>query len=135
MRYGQVPLRATPHQITYFAEKNLYPLIVSVPVSWVALLLYCQVTICLRMLWGQMRNIPFVSNELNFILCWFTSWNYMYVCVFIYIWETIIRIFINDFVFTWSVVHTLLHGGTGVNLIINALEIQNWFQSRFNALD
>ncbi|KAJ0968727.1 hypothetical protein J5N97_021604 [Dioscorea zingiberensis] len=28
----KVPLRATPHQITYFAEKNLYPLILSVPV-------------------------------------------------------------------------------------------------------
>ncbi|KAH9678229.1 cleavage and polyadenylation specificity factor subunit 1 [Citrus sinensis] len=27
-----IPLKATPHQITYFAEKNLYPLIVSVPV-------------------------------------------------------------------------------------------------------
>ncbi|XP_024046271.1 cleavage and polyadenylation specificity factor subunit 1 isoform X3 [Citrus clementina] len=26
-----IPLKATPHQITYFAEKNLYPLIVSVP--------------------------------------------------------------------------------------------------------
>ncbi|KAJ0042930.1 hypothetical protein Pint_17292 [Pistacia integerrima] len=28
----KVPLKATPHQVTYFAEKNLYPLIVSVPV-------------------------------------------------------------------------------------------------------
>ncbi|XLR27215.1 hypothetical protein S83_055115, partial [Arachis hypogaea] len=27
-----IPLKATPHQVTYFAEKNLYPLIVSVPV-------------------------------------------------------------------------------------------------------
>ncbi|CAI0403493.1 unnamed protein product, partial [Linum tenue] len=29
----KVPLRGTPHQVTYFAEKNLYPLIVSVPVQ------------------------------------------------------------------------------------------------------
>lgn len=29
----KIPLKATPHQVTYFAEKNLYPLIVSVPVS------------------------------------------------------------------------------------------------------
>ncbi|KAF7813301.1 cleavage and polyadenylation specificity factor subunit 1 [Senna tora] len=28
----KVSLKATPHQVTYFAEKNLYPLIVSVPV-------------------------------------------------------------------------------------------------------
>ncbi|KAL4574864.1 hypothetical protein LXL04_021704 [Taraxacum kok-saghyz] len=28
---SQIPLKATPHQVTYFAEKNLYPLIVSVP--------------------------------------------------------------------------------------------------------
>ncbi|KAH7664725.1 cleavage and polyadenylation specificity factor subunit 1 protein [Dioscorea alata] len=28
----KVPLKATPHQIAYFAEKNLYPLILSVPV-------------------------------------------------------------------------------------------------------
>ncbi|XP_073220411.1 cleavage and polyadenylation specificity factor subunit 1 isoform X2 [Cicer arietinum] len=28
----KVPLKATPHQVTYFAEKNLYPLIVSYPV-------------------------------------------------------------------------------------------------------
>ncbi|OVA07710.1 Cleavage/polyadenylation specificity factor [Macleaya cordata] len=28
----KIPLRGTPHQVTYFAEKNLYPLIVSVPV-------------------------------------------------------------------------------------------------------
>ncbi|KAJ7975580.1 Cleavage and polyadenylation specificity factor subunit 1 [Quillaja saponaria] len=27
----KIPLKATPHQVTYFAEKNLYPLIVSVP--------------------------------------------------------------------------------------------------------
>ncbi|KAG2711136.1 hypothetical protein I3843_04G057500 [Carya illinoinensis] len=29
----KIPLKGTPHQVTYFAEKNLYPLIVSVPVS------------------------------------------------------------------------------------------------------
>lgn len=29
----KIPLRGTPHQITYFAEKNLYALIVSLPVS------------------------------------------------------------------------------------------------------
>ncbi|CAH2070334.1 unnamed protein product [Thlaspi arvense] len=29
----KIPLKATPHQITYYAEKNLYPLIVSYPVS------------------------------------------------------------------------------------------------------
>ncbi|CAA6656270.1 unnamed protein product [Spirodela intermedia] len=29
----KIPLRGTPHQITYFAEKNLYSLIVSVPVT------------------------------------------------------------------------------------------------------
>ncbi|URD80129.1 cleavage and polyadenylation specificity factor subunit [Musa troglodytarum] len=29
---SQVPLRGTPHQVTYYSEKNLYPLIVSVPV-------------------------------------------------------------------------------------------------------
>nr|XP_043633583.1 cleavage and polyadenylation specificity factor subunit 1 [Erigeron canadensis] len=29
----KIPLKATPHQVTYFAEKNLYPLIVSVPVA------------------------------------------------------------------------------------------------------
>ncbi|XVE58674.1 hypothetical protein DITRI_Ditri04bG0187600 [Diplodiscus trichospermus] len=29
----KIPLRATPHQVTYFAERNLYPLIVSVPVQ------------------------------------------------------------------------------------------------------
>ncbi|KAK3022185.1 hypothetical protein RJ639_047007 [Escallonia herrerae] len=29
---SQIPLKGTPHQVTYFAEKNLYPLIVSVPV-------------------------------------------------------------------------------------------------------
>ncbi|KAG9445352.1 hypothetical protein H6P81_016692 [Aristolochia fimbriata] len=28
----KIPLKATPHQVTYLAEKNLYPLIVSVPV-------------------------------------------------------------------------------------------------------
>ncbi|KAJ0467702.1 hypothetical protein HanIR_Chr14g0688201 [Helianthus annuus] len=28
-----IPLKAIRHQVTYFAEKNLYPLIVSVPVS------------------------------------------------------------------------------------------------------
>ncbi|KAF9616940.1 hypothetical protein IFM89_033010 [Coptis chinensis] len=28
----KIPLKATPHQVTYFAEKSLYPLIVSVPV-------------------------------------------------------------------------------------------------------
>nr|DAD18663.1 TPA_asm: hypothetical protein HUJ06_020126 [Nelumbo nucifera] len=28
----KIPLKATPHQVTYFAEKNLYPLIVSIPV-------------------------------------------------------------------------------------------------------
>ncbi|KAF5200305.1 Cleavage and polyadenylation specificity factor subunit [Thalictrum thalictroides] len=28
----KIPLRATPHQVTYYAEKSLYPLIVSVPV-------------------------------------------------------------------------------------------------------
>ncbi|PIA49934.1 hypothetical protein AQUCO_01300575v1 [Aquilegia coerulea] len=28
----KIPLKATPHQITYYAEKSLYPLIVSVPV-------------------------------------------------------------------------------------------------------
>ncbi|KAB2011887.1 hypothetical protein ES319_D09G050900v1 [Gossypium barbadense] len=28
----KIPLRGTPHQVTYFAERNLYPLIVSVPV-------------------------------------------------------------------------------------------------------
>ncbi|WVZ14862.1 hypothetical protein V8G54_012428 [Vigna mungo] len=28
----KIPLKATPHQVTYFAEKNLYPLIVSFPV-------------------------------------------------------------------------------------------------------
>lgn len=29
----KIPLKATPHQVTYYAEKNLYPLIVSYPVS------------------------------------------------------------------------------------------------------
>lgn len=29
----KVPLKGTPHQVTYFADKNLYPLIVSVPVN------------------------------------------------------------------------------------------------------
>ncbi|XP_058086131.1 cleavage and polyadenylation specificity factor subunit 1 isoform X2 [Magnolia sinica] len=29
----KIPLRGTPHQVTYFAEKNLYPIIVSVPVA------------------------------------------------------------------------------------------------------
>ncbi|XP_077245724.1 cleavage and polyadenylation specificity factor 160 [Tasmannia lanceolata] len=29
----KIPLRGTPHQVTYFAEKNLYPLIISVPVA------------------------------------------------------------------------------------------------------
>lgn len=29
----QIPLLGTPHQVTYYAEKNLYPLILSVPVS------------------------------------------------------------------------------------------------------
>ncbi|KAL6123334.1 hypothetical protein ACLB2K_075856 [Fragaria x ananassa] len=29
----KIPLKGTPHQVTYFAEKNLYPLIVSVPVQ------------------------------------------------------------------------------------------------------
>lgn len=29
----QVPLYGTPHQVTYYAELSLYPLIVSVPVS------------------------------------------------------------------------------------------------------
>uniref|UniRef100_A0A7N0U7D7 Cleavage and polyadenylation specificity factor subunit 1 n=1 Tax=Kalanchoe fedtschenkoi TaxID=63787 RepID=A0A7N0U7D7_KALFE len=29
----KIPLRGTPHQVTYYAEKNLYPLIVSVPVA------------------------------------------------------------------------------------------------------
>lgn len=33
--FCQIPLRGTPHQITYFVEKNLYSLIVSVPVSFV----------------------------------------------------------------------------------------------------
>ncbi|XWS48359.1 hypothetical protein CRYUN_Cryun13aG0069400 [Craigia yunnanensis] len=28
----KIPLRGTPHQVTYFAERNLYPLIVSIPV-------------------------------------------------------------------------------------------------------
>ncbi|GAU48135.1 hypothetical protein TSUD_293750 [Trifolium subterraneum] len=28
----KVPLKATPHQVTYYAEKNLYPIIVSFPV-------------------------------------------------------------------------------------------------------
>ncbi|KAK6243813.1 hypothetical protein QUC31_010222 [Theobroma cacao] len=28
---SQIPLRGTPHQLTYFAERNLYPIIVSVP--------------------------------------------------------------------------------------------------------
>ncbi|KAI3970200.1 hypothetical protein MKW92_050293 [Papaver armeniacum] len=28
----KIPLRGTPHQVTYFSEKNLYPLIVSIPV-------------------------------------------------------------------------------------------------------
>ncbi|WCJ36530.1 Cleavage and polyadenylation specificity factor subunit 1 [Euphorbia peplus] len=28
----KIPLKGTPHQVTYFSEKNLYPLIVSVPV-------------------------------------------------------------------------------------------------------
>ncbi|KAJ8752855.1 hypothetical protein K2173_008590 [Erythroxylum novogranatense] len=28
----KIPLKGTPHQVTYFAERNLYPLIVSVPV-------------------------------------------------------------------------------------------------------
>ncbi|GAB4826000.1 hypothetical protein Ancab_008868 [Ancistrocladus abbreviatus] len=28
----KIPLKCTPHQVTYFAEKNLYPLIVSFPV-------------------------------------------------------------------------------------------------------
>ncbi|XP_017972870.1 PREDICTED: cleavage and polyadenylation specificity factor subunit 1 isoform X6 [Theobroma cacao] len=28
----KIPLRGTPHQVTYFAERNLYPIIVSVPV-------------------------------------------------------------------------------------------------------
>ncbi|EOY10016.1 Cleavage and polyadenylation specificity factor subunit 1 [Theobroma cacao] len=27
----KIPLRGTPHQVTYFAERNLYPIIVSVP--------------------------------------------------------------------------------------------------------
>lgn len=34
-----MPLKGTPHQVTYFAEKNLYPLIVSFPVSLCVLLL------------------------------------------------------------------------------------------------
>ncbi|KAL9240401.1 hypothetical protein vseg_014626 [Gypsophila vaccaria] len=29
----KIPLKGTPHQVTYFAEKNLYPLIVSTPVT------------------------------------------------------------------------------------------------------
>ncbi|KAL6131908.1 hypothetical protein ACLB2K_070281 [Fragaria x ananassa] len=29
----KIPLKGTPHQVTYFAEKNLYPLIVSIPVQ------------------------------------------------------------------------------------------------------
>ncbi|KAI4363631.1 hypothetical protein MLD38_019823 [Melastoma candidum] len=29
----KVPLKGTPHQVTYFAEKNLYPVIISVPVQ------------------------------------------------------------------------------------------------------
>lgn len=29
----KIPLKGTPHQVTYFAEKNLYPLIVSFPVT------------------------------------------------------------------------------------------------------
>ncbi|KAG5233655.1 cleavage and polyadenylation specificity factor [Salix suchowensis] len=29
----KIPLKGTPHQVTYFAERNLYPLIVSVPVQ------------------------------------------------------------------------------------------------------
>ncbi|KAK9143678.1 hypothetical protein Syun_013078 [Stephania yunnanensis] len=28
----KIPLRGTPHQVTYYAEKNLYPIIVSMPV-------------------------------------------------------------------------------------------------------
>ncbi|XP_060975092.1 cleavage and polyadenylation specificity factor subunit 1 isoform X1 [Cannabis sativa] len=29
----KIPLKGTPHQVTYYAEKNLYPIIVSVPVQ------------------------------------------------------------------------------------------------------
>ncbi|KAK6269988.1 hypothetical protein POUND7_007093 [Theobroma cacao] len=30
---SQIPLRGTPHQVTYFADRNLYPIIVSVPMD------------------------------------------------------------------------------------------------------
>ncbi|KAM0946695.1 hypothetical protein DsansV1_C08g0078241 [Dioscorea sansibarensis] len=47
---SQVPLGATPLQIAYFAEKKIYPLILSAPVNCIALFFYCQVTSCLTML-------------------------------------------------------------------------------------
>lgn len=46
--YGQIPLKCTPHQVTYFAEKNLYPLIVSVPVSDSLALICPWFTHCLK---------------------------------------------------------------------------------------
>lgn len=34
----QIGLKGTPHQVTYFAEKNLYPVIVSVPVRAISIM-------------------------------------------------------------------------------------------------
>lgn len=39
--FCQIPLKATPHQVAYYAEKSLYALIVSVPVSG-----FCSSEIC-----------------------------------------------------------------------------------------
>ncbi|GAV61868.1 CPSF_A domain-containing protein/MMS1_N domain-containing protein [Cephalotus follicularis] len=58
----KIPLKGTPHQVTYFAERNLYPLIVSVPVhkplnQVLSSLVDIEV--------GHLENHNLTSNELH----------------------------------------------------------------------
>lgn len=66
--FGQIPLKATPHQVTYFAEKNLYPLIVSVPVSWFFVLPFFRLTIDIicflnYMFWNFIVTVWWISLD------------------------------------------------------------------------
>ena len=65
-------MHGTPHQVTYYAEQSLYPLIVSVPVStmfWFVpgCSMYClmvsvPVSVVVSYLSVPVRSTPFVPN-------------------------------------------------------------------------
>lgn len=87
---NQIPLKGTPHQVTYIADKNLYPIIVSVPVSDTSLYLFACLpklsarypSICMLNMYNQCyyhSKINVVSNFSSAAVLSFLFFELLYV--------------------------------------------------------